>query len=79
MLVPGYSDFEEDIIALGEALGGSDMIERVEILPYHKLGAHKYEAMGMTYKLSDVLENSPEQLIKAEELFNRYFKCVYVN
>ena len=35
VLVPGYSDFEEDIRALGEALGKYKMIQRVEILPYH--------------------------------------------
>lgn len=30
------------------------MIERVEILPYHTLGVHKYEAMNLEYQLKDV-------------------------
>ena len=34
VLVPGYSDMEEDIRALGEALGHYKQIQRVEILPY---------------------------------------------
>ena len=79
VLVPGYSDFEEDIIALGEALGGNEMIERIEILPYHRLGAHKYEAMNIPYLLEGVRENTPEELERAKELFGRYFKVVYVN
>lgn len=49
VLVPGYSDFEEDIRRMGESLGGYRMIQRVEILPYHQLGVHKYEAMGLNY------------------------------
>ena len=57
--VPGYSDAEEDIRALGERLGGYRMIERVELLPYHTLGVHKYEAMGLEYPLRDVREKHP--------------------
>ncbi len=78
VLVPGVSDFEEDIKMLGEMLGGYKMIEKVEILPYHKLGVHKYEALGMEYQLADTKENSKEQLARAEELFGRYFKNVVI-
>ena len=31
-----------------------DNVEKVEILPYHPLGVHKYEAMGQEYKLQGV-------------------------
>ena len=79
VLVPGYSDWEEDIRALGEALGHYRCIQRVEILPYHRLGVHKYEAMGWEYKLPEVKENTPEQLRRAEELFKEYFPTVVVN
>lgn len=79
VLVPGYSDFEEDIRRLGEQLGGYKSIQRVEILPYHRLGVHKYEAMGWEYLLKEVKENSTEQLERAEKLFNEYFEKVLVN
>ncbi len=78
VLVPGVSDSREDIEKLGETLGGYKMIERVEILPYHRLGVHKYEALGWEYKLSDVTENTKEQLAQAEELFGKYFKTVVI-
>ncbi len=78
VLVPTISDASEDIERLGGILGGYQMIERVEILPYHKLGVHKYEALGMEYKLLDVGDNTPEGLSKAECLMLKYFKCVYV-
>ena len=79
VLVPGYSDFEEDIRALGEHFRSYDNIQRVEILPYHRLGVHKYEAMGWDYQLKEVKENTPEQLAKAEALFKEYFPMVIVN
>lgn len=79
VLVPGYSDFQEDIIRMGDHFKDYKMIQRVEILPYHTLGSHKYEAMGQEYKLKGVKENTPEQLELAASLFRRYFKTVYIN
>lgn len=55
------------------------MIQRVEILPYHTLGVHKYEAMKLEYKLKEVKQNTPEQLEEARTLFEKYFQTVYVN
>lgn len=79
VLVPGVSDAEEDVRKLGETLGQYKLIERVEILPYHRLGVHKYEAMGWDYQLKEVKENTPEQLKQAEQIFNEYFNTVIVN
>lgn len=79
VLVPGYSDFEEDIRNLGNHFRNFKQIQRVEILPYHRLGVHKYEAMGLDYALKDVKENTPEQLRSAEKLLKEYFDLVVVN
>lgn len=78
VLVPGISDFADDIDALGEVLGRYANIQRVEILPYHTLGVHKYEAMGLEYKLKDTPKNTPEQLDAAKALFERHFSCSVV-
>lgn len=79
VLVPEVSSFEEDIRKLGDALGKYKMIQRVEILPYHTLGVHKYEAMGWEYQLNQISENTPQQLEEAECLFQEYFPIVIVN
>lgn len=79
VLVPGYSAFEEDIRALGEHLKNYQMIQRVEVLPYHTLGVHKYEAMGKEYRLKDIKENTADQLATAKALFEEYFTTVYIN
>lgn len=79
VLVPTLSDAEADLQALGEHFKDYKQIERVELLPYHTLGVHKYEAMGWEYKLSGVKENTPEQLEHAAEILRRYFPQLVVN
>ncbi len=79
VLVPGYSDRAEHIRALGEHFGGYKQLQRIEILPYHTLGVHKYEALGWEYRLQGVQENTPAQLEEARALFEHYFTAVYVN
>ena len=41
VLVPGLSDGDEALTALGNYFKDFDNIERLEILPYHTLGKHK--------------------------------------
>ena len=79
VLVPGYSDFEADIRRMGEHFKAYKMLQKVEILPYHTLGVHKYEAMNEEYHLKGVKENTPEQIDRAEALFREYFEHVQVN
>ena len=79
VLVPGYSDAEEDIRALGERLGGYRMIERVELLPYHTLGLHKYEAMALESRLRDGPDNTPRQTRRAAGLPRQCFTTVLLH
>jgi len=79
VLVPGYSDKEEHLHRLGQFLHEMDNVEKIEIQPYHKLGIHKYEALGWEYQLENIEMNSPEQLKRAKEIFEQYVKDVIVN
>ena len=53
VIIPGYTDGEEELAALGKFLGGFDHIEKIETLPYHTLGKAKYEKLGIPYPLGD--------------------------
>ena len=75
--MPGYSDAEEDLHALGKHFGKYENIERVEILPYHTYGKHKYENIGQKYMLEDVEEPTHEQVEAARVIFEKYFKKVW--
>ena len=78
VLVPGYSDQEEHLHALGQYFKDYQTIEKIELLPYHKLGVHKWKEMGWKYELLDVPENTQEQIDKASAILSPYFKEVKV-
>ncbi|TAD92376.1 MAG: pyruvate formate lyase-activating protein [Bacteroidetes bacterium] len=79
VLVPGYSDQEEYLHQLGAHFKNYLTIEKIEIQPYHLLGAHKWEAMGLEYKLKDIKPPTAEALQKTAAIFKQYFKEVKIN
>lgn len=74
VLVPGHSDFDEDLDALGEFIGTLSNVEKVEVLPYHTLGKFKWENLGIPYSLEDVNPPSPERVKNAEKRLKAHFK-----
>jgi pyruvate formate lyase activating enzyme len=48
-VVPGLNDTVEDIQQIGEFLVNLPGVEQVELLPFHHLGAVKYESLGRGY------------------------------
>ena len=79
VLVPGWSDQPEYLHALGQYFKDYNTIERIEIQPYHILGAHKWDALGWEYKLRDVVPPDHDQIDSAVSIFSHYFKEVRVN
>ena len=53
VIIPGYTDGEEELAALGRFLKDFDNIEKIETLPYQTLGKAKYENLGIPYPLGD--------------------------
>ena len=52
-VIPGYNAVEEELSAMASFLS-TLRIKKVELLPYHTMGDHKYEALGRaptTYKV----------------------------
>ena len=71
VLVPGYTDDDKALTALAEYAQRLDNVERVEILPYHKMGEAKYKNLGMDYQLYDVEEPSTDRIENAKAIFRR--------
>lgn len=78
VLVPGWSDQEEYLHQLGQHFKDYKSIEKIELLPYHKLGVHKWEELGWEYQLKDVPENNAAQIARAKQIFELYFEHVEV-
>ena len=48
VLLPGYTDSDDTLRKTAEFLSQFSCIERVQILPYHEMGAYKWEALGLS-------------------------------
>lgn len=72
-LIPGINDSPDDCEAIClrlEPLG----IKRVDILPFHRLGVGKYEAMGIPYAYAHVPPHSRERVSEAADIYRRHFE-----
>ena len=56
VVVPGLTDGEAHIRALGRELRRFPNVEKVELLPFRKLCLEKYQAMGLPFPLEQVPE-----------------------
>ena len=79
VLIPGLTNKPEMLHALGKHFKDYKTIEKIELQPYHKLGVHKWEALGWDYQLKDARENTDEEIKDAIEILQKYFKEVKSN
>lgn len=54
VVVPGLTDDDAFLFELGYFIGQFHNLKALDVLPYHTMGAVKYEKLGMEYKLKDV-------------------------
>lgn len=72
VLVPGWTDQEKHLLAWAKYFVHFKTVSKVEILPYHELGKHKYQELGREYLLEDVKPPSKEEIAKAKNIFTKY-------
>ena len=68
VLVPGLTDNMGEIINLAEFLRGYDNIKKIDVLPFHKNGEHKWEKRKLNYELGSTPPPSPEIVKLVKEL-----------
>lgn len=72
VVVPGLSDDWDALERLAAFLGPYRCVERIEILPFHKMGEFKWQELGLPYRLGEVPAPDPERMEKIRELFLRH-------
>ncbi|WP_291377445.1 pyruvate formate-lyase-activating protein [Demequina sp.] len=72
VLVPGLTDDEENVDAIGKFVATLDGVERMEILPFHQMGKAKWEATGEPYLLGDTKAPSPELIARVRAQLESY-------
>ncbi|WP_070001135.1 pyruvate formate-lyase-activating protein [Cellulosilyticum sp. I15G10I2] len=77
VLVPGLTDDAEDIDHLAQFLASLKNVERIDVLPFHKMGEYKWEQLGYKYELADTIEPDLSEVTAAQEIFRKYNLPVY--
>lgn len=70
VLVPGITDNDELLKRTYDFIKTLHNVRRVEVLPYHTLGVHKYEILGIPYPLKGVNPPSEERIQNANQLLH---------
>lgn len=68
-VIPGCNDSADNLKAMDGFLGSVGNIDVVELLPYHRLGVPKYEALGREYPMSHLKPLKIEHLEEMRDLF----------
>jgi len=69
VLVPGLTDDEQNLRDLAAYVAKMPNIERIDILPFHKMGEYKWQELGLEYQLKDTPEPTAEQVSFAKQIF----------
>ncbi len=68
VLVPGLTDSDDQLEGLADLANSLPNVERVSVLPFHQLGAGKWDELRLPYQLRDVATCSPEQTDHARQV-----------
>lgn len=70
VLVPGLTDDDALLERTSKFIKTLHNVKRVEVLPYHTLGVHKYQLLGIPYPLEGVEPPSEERVKNAEKILH---------
>lgn len=72
VLVPGLTDAEDNVLGLAKFVSQLKNVEKVEVLPFHKMGEYKWEQLGYDYKLKNTEHPSQELIDKVINTFKNH-------
>jgi pyruvate formate lyase activating enzyme len=72
VLVPGLTDKFEEIEGLARFTADLGNVERVDVLPFHKMGEFKWKSLGLDYRLGDAEPPSGELTERVRSVFRSH-------
>jgi pyruvate formate lyase activating enzyme len=72
VLVPEYTDDDEDVNNLCQFLVELNNIEKVEIIPYHEMGIDKWKELNMAYELKHIKPPTKDNIQRIKNIFLKY-------
>lgn len=74
-LIPNFNTDKHSIIKICETLNEVGMKE-AELLPFHRLGSAKYEAMGLVYAYKNVSPLTMQEIKEIKKEYSKYLKII---
>ncbi len=68
VLVPTITLNDEYLIKTKEFIDTLKTVDKIEVLPYHTMGIHKYKDLGIPYRLDGIKEPTKEEVRHAKYL-----------
>lgn len=68
VLIPGYTDDENDLLKLKNFISSLKTVDKIEILPYHDMGKYKWKSLGINYELENVRPANNEDIKQAKKI-----------
>ncbi|QWQ38558.1 pyruvate formate lyase-activating protein [Gemella sp. zg-570] len=65
VLVPEWTDFDDDLQKLRDYIDTLKGVERVEVLPYHDMAKYKYKELGIVYEIDHIEPPSQDRIENA--------------
>lgn len=69
VLVPGLTDSAANVAGIARFAASLGNVERVDVLPFHKLGAAKYAGLGIPFPLAATAVPSEQHVREARDYF----------
>lgn len=73
VILSGWNDTSDDMVSLMRYINGAN-VKKIELLPYHVLGIHKWEALGVPYQLKEVIPPTSEKMEMLRGMVANYNK-----
>lgn len=70
VVVPDLTDSVQHMDSLCELIKTIPNVEKIELLPYHTIGVHKYDNLNIPYKLKNIPPMNKEKTTKLQNYVN---------
>jgi pyruvate formate lyase activating enzyme len=73
-VIPGFTDGEENIKAIGAFISSLKTIQEIDLLPYHRIAEGKYRRLNREYRLDHMAIKPPtaERMEEIKRCFEKY-------
>jgi len=71
-IIPTINDTDEEITSIARYILSLNHINKIDLLPYHRIGKEKYSRLQIPYKMENIPEPTQNQMEEIKEKLESY-------